>query len=131
VLRAQLGRRCSINPPLAPVSRISQSSWRARGHPHARRNFVRRDGNPAASDGNPGALRVDLRFPSGHTCCQESASCAWGRPRGRLFMTSQSRLFERSTATRTTISYRELLDGDEAPILNYVEVGKAAFGDPA
>ena len=46
-------------------------------------------------------------------------------------MTIHRRLFERSDSTRNSIWYREILDADEAPILDSVEVPKAFLGDPA
>jgi hypothetical protein len=40
-------------------------------------------------------------------------------------------LFERSLSSRSSIEYREILDGDGAPILDRIEVSKAFLGDPA
>ena len=46
-------------------------------------------------------------------------------------MKTYRRLYERSLSTRSSIGYREILDGDEAPILDRIEVSKAFLGNPA
>ena len=46
-------------------------------------------------------------------------------------MATHCRLFERSEATRSAVWYREILEADEPPVLDRVQVPKAFLGDPA